>query len=90
MVSITVSVPESTREIMKKFPEVNWSGLVRGTIEEKAKRLLWKQKMLAQLNSKEEQDFIEWGVDLGRKAKNDSFKRVLSNLSKKEKEKFDL
>ncbi|MFH1053132.1 MAG: hypothetical protein V1740_01830 [Candidatus Woesearchaeota archaeon] len=48
MVSITLSVPEETRQIMKKFPEMNWSGFIRKTIEEKAKALSWKEEMLKQ------------------------------------------
>ena len=46
MVSITISVPEEVRELMKKSPEVNWSGLVRACITEKAKRLVIKEEML--------------------------------------------
>ncbi len=37
------------------------------------------------LNSKEEQDFIKWSVELGRKAKKESWKRLLSELSPEEK-----
>ncbi|MFH1316734.1 MAG: hypothetical protein ABII01_04395 [Candidatus Woesearchaeota archaeon] len=48
MVSITLSVPEETRKLMKRFPEMNWSGFVRKTIEEKAKALSWKEEMLKQ------------------------------------------
>ena len=48
MVSITLSVPEETRKLMKKFPEMNWSGFIRKTIEEKAKKLSWKEEMLKQ------------------------------------------
>jgi hypothetical protein len=47
MVSITLSVPEETRELMRKFPEVNWSGLVRQCITEKAKKLALKQELHA-------------------------------------------
>ena len=35
MVSITLSVPQETREKMKEFSEVNWSGFVRKAIEQK-------------------------------------------------------
>ena len=73
MVSITLSVPEDVRKTMKEFPEINWSGLIRGTIEEKAKMLVLKQQMLKELDK--EKDFIDWSVDLGRKAKRGRLKR---------------
>ena len=61
MVSITVSVPEKTRNLMKKFPEMNWSGFVRKSIEQKTNKLAefegWKKKF-------EEKDMIDWSVKL--------------------------
>ena len=33
MVSITLSVPEDVRHKMDMFPEINWSGFVRKSIE---------------------------------------------------------
>ncbi|GBE19549.1 MAG TPA: hypothetical protein ENG87_01010 [Candidatus Pacearchaeota archaeon] len=74
MVSITLSVPEDVRKLMKKFPEVNWSGLVRQCITEKAERLAWKQEMLKQLGK--EKEFDDWAVELGRKAKKGRLKRL--------------
>jgi hypothetical protein len=76
MVSITLSVPEEVRETMKKFPEINWSGLVRTCIIEKAELLKMKEKLLSDLDK--EKEFNEWAVNLGRKAKKGRFK----NLSK--------
>ncbi len=73
MVSITLSVPESVREQMKKFPEINWSGFVRASIEEKAKRLLWKERMLKQLESEKESD--ELALKIGDKIKEGMWKR---------------
>lgn len=64
MVSITLSVPEEIHELMKKFPEVNWSGLVRACITEKARRLAIKQEMLKQLDK--EKGFNDWAVNLIR------------------------
>jgi len=69
MVSITLSIPEEVREQMKRFSEINWSAFVRSCIESKAKELSWKQEMLEQLNSSEEQKLIKWSVELGRQAK---------------------
>ncbi len=74
MVSITISVPEEIRKIMKNSPEVNWSGLVRKAIIEKAQQLELKEKLLKQLN--EEKELIEWSVELGRKAKKGRFEKL--------------
>jgi hypothetical protein len=46
MVSITFSIPEETRKIMKEFPEINWTHIVRSSIEEKAKKLALKKELL--------------------------------------------
>jgi len=73
MVSITLSIPEDVRKLMKKFPEVNWSGLVRQCITEKAKRLVWKQEMLKQLEK--EKGFDDWAVKIGRKIRKGMWER---------------
>src|SRR3989338_1700553 len=39
MVSIAISIPDETRQRMKHFPEMNWSGFGRKSIEEKARQL---------------------------------------------------
>ena len=67
MVSITVSVPEDIRKLMKKFPEVNWSGVVRNSITEKAQKLALKEEMLKELNK--EKDFNDWAVNLIRQGR---------------------
>ena len=67
MVSITISVPEEIRKVMKEFPEINWSGLVRKTIEEKAEALMLKNEMLKEL--KEEKKISDWAVELVRKGR---------------------
>ncbi|MEA3330040.1 MAG: hypothetical protein U9Q06_04830 [Nanoarchaeota archaeon] len=64
MVSITLSIPKETRTIMKHFPEINWSGLVRKTIIEKAKQLAVKEMLLNKL--KKENEFDKWAVNLVR------------------------
>ena len=55
MVSITLSVPEDVRELMKKFPEVNWSALIRKAILEKTNQLSLKESMLNE--SRKEENF---------------------------------
>lgn len=77
MVSITLSVPEDVRESMRKFPEVNWSALVRACIIEKAKRLQFKEQLLKDFEK--EKDFNDWAVEVGRKAKQGRLKRLISN-----------
>ena len=74
MVSITLSVPGETRTHMKKFPEINWSGFVRGVIELKVKQLLWKEQMLKQLES--EKSFDEEALKLGDKIKEQVWERL--------------
>ncbi len=74
MVSITLSVPEEVRGLMKKFPEVNWSGLVRTCITEKAKVLAMKEEMLKKLGK--EKEFINWSVELGKQAKKGRINRI--------------
>ncbi len=73
MVSITLSIPEEVRAQMKKFPEINWSGFVRASIEEKAKRLLWKEQMLKQLES--EKEFDKEALKIGDKIKQSVWER---------------
>ena len=84
MVSITLSVPEEVKVMMKRFPDINWSGFVRASVEEKARQLAWKQEMLRKL--KEEEFFIDWSVSLGRTAKKGRFGKLLSQLPAKERE----
>ena len=67
MVSITLSVPENVREEMKRFPEVNWSALIRKVIEEKVGNLSLKERMKNKL--KDEENFNEWAVKLIREGR---------------------
>lgn len=83
MVSITLSVPEETRALMKRFPELNWSGFVRASIEQKVKQLSWRQEMLRKL--KAEEGFTSWAVSLGRKAKKGRFRKLVSRLPANER-----
>lgn len=84
MVSITLSVPEEVRALMKRFPEVNWSGFVRSSIEGKARQLAWREEMLRKL--KEEGQFVDWSVSLGKAAKKNRFRKLLSQLPARERE----
>lgn len=77
MVSITLSVSEDVRRKMERFPEINWSGFVRASIEEKVEKLMWREEMLKKLEG--EAGFDEWAVPFGRKVK----KRAYEKLGKK-------
>jgi len=68
MVSITLSVSEEVRRLMKKFPEINWSALVRKTIEEKAKQLVLKERLIKEMDN--EAEFNDWAVKLIRRGRN--------------------
>ncbi len=73
MVSITLSIPEQTREQMKKFQEINWSRYVRASIEEKVKQLSWKETMLQQLE--DEKEFDTQAIEIGNKIKQGMWKK---------------
>ena len=73
MVSITLSVPEEIRKKMKQFDEINWSGLVRKTIEKKIHELSWKEEMLKQL--KEQEKFEDEAITIGNKIKKSMWKQ---------------
>jgi hypothetical protein len=70
MANITLSVPEETKKKMQQYPEINWSGLIKKTIEQKVCDLAWKEDMLKKL-AKEEM-FDQWAVDFGRKIKKEA------------------
>ena len=67
MVSVTVSIPDDVRKTMKMHPEVNWSGLVRKAISERAETLAMKERILSKLDS--EKDFDDWAVDVVREGR---------------------
>jgi hypothetical protein len=67
MVSITLSVPIETRELMKQFPEMNWSGFVRKSIEDKAKELKTIEMLKKQFES--EKELADWAVSLQKKSR---------------------
>lgn len=85
MASITFAVDEELNKEIKKFLWLNLSALVKHELLRRQELL---EKLKEQLNSEEEQELIKWAVELGRRAKKDSFKRLLSELSPKEREKL--
>ena len=75
MVSITLSVPNRVRELMKRFPEINWSAFVRSSIEKKVEQLSWKEEMLANLKQEDESGYTDLSIELGDKIKEGMLKR---------------
>jgi hypothetical protein len=74
MANITLSVPEETKKKMQQYPEINWSGLIKKTIEQKVSDLAWKEDMLKKLEK--EKDFDEWAVDFGRRIKKEAYEKM--------------
>ena len=83
MASVTFAVNPELKAEISKFNWVNWSALAR---EEISRRQKIGSLLLKKLNSKEEQELTRWSVELGRRAKKDSFKRLLSKVSPKIRE----
>lgn len=67
MVSLTLSISEEVKKKMEKFPEINWSGLVRKAIIEKTEELSWKEETLKKL--KNESEITDWTVKLQRSSR---------------------
>ena len=87
MASVTFAIDSELKAEISKFDWVNWSAIAR---EELAARQRIGSLLFKKLNTKEEQELIRWSVELGRKAKKDSFKRLLLELSpKRRKELLD-
>ena len=87
MASVTFAIDSELKAEISKFDWVNWSAIAR---EELATRQRIGSLLFKKLNTKEEQELIRWSVELGRKAKKDSFKRLLLELSpKRRKELLD-
>lgn len=85
MASITLAVNEELKAEMSKFSWVNWSELVRQRLVEREKLA---KLLIEKLHSKEEQDLIRWSVELGRRAKKESFEKILLQLSPEERRKL--
>jgi len=83
---ISLRINSELKERMNSFNEVNWSAVIRNLIEKRVEELSKIEKMRKQLETKEEQELIKWSVELGRKAKENSFKKLLSQLSKEKRE----
>ena len=85
MVSVTFTIDDELKEKLKRFSWVNWSETAREELIDEQQRHEAIEKMLRQLESKEERDFEAWAVKKGREINEESWKRVLSTLSPQEK-----
>jgi len=74
MVSMTLSIPEDIKKKMNRFPEVNWSAIVRKMLIEKTQQLEWKENMLKQLEG--EKEFTKWSVELQHAARSGRLERL--------------
>jgi len=83
MASLTFAVDDELNSDINRFLWINLSELVRERLIERRKQA---EFLLKKLKSKEEQELIRWSVDLGRRAKKDSFKRLLAELPSKRRE----
>ena len=85
MVSLTIPVSDELKGGIMEFSWVNWSETAREELIDEQQRHEAIEKMLRQLESKEERDFEAWAVKKGREINEESWKRVLSTLSPQEK-----
>lgn len=81
MTELIVNVPEELRKQAEES-NIDLSKLLVALV----KREVLKQILLKRFKSKEEQDLINWSVDLGRKSKKGRFKRLLSEISQDKRE----
>ena len=70
MVNITLSVSEEIKNLMDKFPEINWSEVARRAISEKAMKMAIFEQIVSK-SKLTEKDALE----LGRKVNKAAAKR---------------
>ena len=86
MASITFAVDNELKTRMNKFPWVNWSEIARQELIRREKL----EDLHKQLDSKEEKELTKWSVELGRKVNKAALKRIVSQLSPKERKELGL
>ena len=75
MVSVTLSVPEEVKEKMDKFPEINWSGFIRKSIEQKTRELSLREELLKKLE--QDKEFEQWCIEMGKKVNKGIAERLI-------------
>ena len=78
MASVTFAVDSELKSEMSKFSWINWSKLIREGLSERESKA---KMLLEKLHSKEEQEFIKWSVELGRKAKKETLELQAKELN---------
>jgi hypothetical protein len=83
MASITFAVSEELKQELSQFLWINLSELTKLLLLLRLKKF---EEIRRKLEPPEEKELIGWSVELGRKAKKDSFKKLLSELPTKKRE----
>jgi len=65
MVNITLSLPDDLKKEMEQFVEINWSAVVRQSINNKIRELLFLKKFKEKSNFSEE-DAVKLGRELNK------------------------
>ncbi|HIG93744.1 MAG TPA: hypothetical protein VJI32_03420 [Candidatus Nanoarchaeia archaeon] len=68
MVSITLSVPEETKQEMDIFPEINWSAVAREAIQQRL-IMLHKFQEFTKDSLLKEEDALRLGAEVSKKAR---------------------
>ena len=82
---ISLRIGKELRNKMKLHDEMNWSAVLRKAIESKLDELVEIEKLKKRLESKDEQEFTKWSIQLGKKTKKERFKKFLDSLSEEER-----
>ncbi|MBN1157685.1 hypothetical protein JXA85_08765 [Candidatus Woesearchaeota archaeon] len=74
MASVTFATDSELKARLEKFSWVNWSEVGREAFLKKSRLEEIRDKIAS------EEDLINWSVQLGRKAKKEAFRKILSKL----------
>jgi len=81
MAELCVKIPDELKERAEKF-NLDLNMLVN----ELVRREIAKKEIIKRMGSDEEKELEKWSVELGRKAKKGSFKRLLLELTPKDRD----
>jgi hypothetical protein len=73
MPNLTISIPEDLKKQIERFPEINWSEVLRGLIAERVKKLELLKKLDKMLENSEMSE--EDALKLGSKIKEGMWKK---------------
>ena len=89
MPNLTISISNELKTELDKFPELNLSEVVRRLLIKKLMELKLAEEFSKKVNPSDE-ELNKWALALGEKAKEESFKKLASKLSAKEKKELGL